>query len=235
MRQRRKPASPADRIPRILRRLAGRRRRPVHARRSDPLDSLIGTVLSQNTTDANSGPAFARLKEKFPDWERALDARVSQIAAPIRSGGLADIKAARIKQILRRIKRDRGRLELDFLGKLPLEEARNYLLSLPGVGPKTAACVLLFSLARPAFPVDTHVLRVSKRLGLIPPDTTTQRAHELFDEMLKPSQMLPLHLGLIWHGREVCSARRPRCGECALSDLCPRVGVAQTAPQRRER
>jgi len=229
MRQRGKPASAADRIPQILRRLAGRRRKPVHARHRDPLDSLVGTVLSQNTTDANSGPAFARLKERFPDWESAARARVSQIAAPIRSGGLADIKAARIKRILQQIERDRGRLELDFLDDLPLDEARDYLTGLPGVGPKTAACVLLFSLDRPVFPVDTHVLRVSKRLGLIPPNTSMERAHELFADMLKPRQMLPLHLGLIWHGREVCSARRPRCESCRLADLCPRIGVHSAA------
>jgi len=228
-------APPAARIPLILRRLPRVVTRPVHARRADPLDSLIGTVLSQNTTDANSGPAFERLKAKFPAWETVARAKQAQIAAPIRSGGLAEIKAARIKRILQQIERDRGRLDLNFLDKLPLSEARRYLTNLPGVGPKTAACVLLFSLGKPAFPVDTHVLRVSKRLGLIPPNTTMERAHDIFAELLQPSQMLPLHLGLVRHGRQVCAARRPRCDLCSLAELCPRVAVTGTATAARRR
>ncbi len=228
-------APPAARIPLILRRLPRVATRPVHARRTNPLDSLIGTVLSQNTTDANSGPAFDRLKAKFPAWETAARAKPGQIAAPIRSGGLAEIKAARIKRILQQIERDRGRLDLSFLDRLPLSEARRYLTNLPGVGPKTAACVLLFSLGKPAFPVDTHVLRVSKRLGLIPPTTTMDRAHDIFADLLQPSQMLPLHLGLVRHGRQVCAARRPKCSICSLAELCPRVGVTGTATQARRR
>ena len=216
---------PRVRIPLILRRLRGSYGRPMHALERDPLDSLIGTVLSQNTTDANSGQAFDQLKDHFPNWESVARARASQIAAAIRSGGLGQIKAGRIKRILAQIEQDRGRLDLSFLRRLSLERAREYLLGLPGVGPKTAACVLLFSLKRPAFPVDTHVLRVSKRLGLIPPSTTMERAHAIFAELLRPSQMLPLHLGLIRHGREVCVARRPRCSACVLFELCPRVGV----------
>lgn len=217
---------PLARISLILRRLRGDYGRPVHAVERDPLDSLIGTVLSQNTTDANSGPAFDRLKGRFPSWEAVSEARPAQIAAAIRSGGLAEIKARRIRHILAQIDKDRGRLDLGFLRRLSADQAREYLLSLPGVGPKTAACVLLFSLGKPAFPVDTHVLRVSKRLGLIPPTTTMERAHDIFAALLKPTQMLPLHLGLIWHGRRICVARRPRCATCALFELCPRVGVA---------
>ena len=228
-------ASPSARIPLILRRLPRVAARPVHARRTDPLDSLIGTVLSQNTTDANSGPAFERLKAKFRAWESVARAKPAQIAAPIRSGGLAEIKAARIKRILQQIERDRGRLDLNFLDKLPLSEARQYLTDLPGVGPKTAACVLLFSLGKPAFPVDTHVLRVSKRLGLIPANTTMERAHDILGELLKPGQMLPLHLGLVRHGRQVCAARRPRCSICLLAELCPRAGVTGTATAVRRR
>jgi endonuclease-3 len=201
----------------------------VHARERDPLDSLIGTVLSQNTTDANSGLAFERLKARFPTWQAVAEARPARIAAAIRSGGLAEIKARRIKRILAQIERDRGRLDLGFLRRLPRDRAREYLIGLPGVGPKTAACVLLFSLGKAAFPVDTHVLRVSKRLGLIPPNTTMERAHGIFGELLRPEQMLPLHLGLIWHGRRVCVARRPRCSACVLCELCPRVGVTASA------
>lgn len=204
----------------------------MHARRRPPLDSLIATVLSQNTTDSNSGRAFAQLKERFPNWEEVAEARPAQIAAAIRSGGLADIKARRIKRILRQIEEDRGALDLSFLRRLSLDQAREYLTGLPGVGPKTAACVLLFSLRRPVFPVDTHVLRVSKRLGLIPPTTTMERAHDIYREMLAPDQMLGLHLGLVQHGRETCKARRPQCGQCVLSELCPRLGVAEGRPRR---
>jgi endonuclease-3 len=219
----------AARIPLILRRLDRVTQRPAHARALPPLDSLVMTVLSQNTTDANSGRAFAQLREQFPTWEEVLQARPRRIAAAIRSGGLAETKSRRIKQILSHIEHDRGRLELGFLRRLPADRASQYLLSLPGVGRKTAAVVLLFSLGKAAFPVDTHVLRVSKRLGLIPPKTTMDRAHDLFAGFLKPEQMLDLHLGLIRHGRQVCTARRPRCAGCRLLDLCPRVGVAMPA------
>lgn len=218
-------APPSARIPLILRNLGRGFRRPVHAVKRSPLDSLIATVLSQNTTDANSGRAFRHLKARFPDWQEAAKARTRQIAAAIRSGGLADIKAARIKRILGRIEKDRGRLDLSFLQHLTIEQARSYLVGLPGVGPKTAACVLLFSLDKPVFPVDTHVLRVSKRLGLIPPKTTMERAHDIFAALVRPKQTLPLHLGLVRHGRQVCLARRPRCPICTISDLCPRIGV----------
>ncbi len=234
-------ASPRqERLPLILRRLNRRYGRPSHARGGDPLDSLIGTVLSQNTSDVNSHRAFRHLKERFPTWADALAARPSQIARAIRSGGLGEIKSRRIKQILQEVARDRGRLDLSFLRRASLPEARQYLTALPGVGPKTAACVLLFSLGKPAFPVDTHVLRVSKRLGLLPPRTTMEQAHEVFEAMLdsggpgrkaawEADAMLALHLGLVRHGREICLARRPRCGLCPLFDLCPRIGVGRTA------
>lgn len=223
-----------ERIPLILRRLKAPARRPMHARKRELLDQLIATVLSQNTTDANSGRAFAQLKARFPDWDMVLKAPPGQVADAIRSGGLAEIKSVRIKRLLARIEQDRGRLDLGFLRHLSTEEARAYLVGLPGVGRKSAAVVLLFALGRPVFPVDTHVLRVSKRLGLIPPATTMDRAHDLFDQMVQPEQMLPLHLGLIRHGREMCTALRPRCPLCALSDLCPRIGVAAVGGARKE-
>jgi endonuclease-3 len=229
---------PEARLRLILGRLNRSYGRPSHARGGDPLDSLIGTVLSQNTTDVNSGRAFAQLKARFPNWESVLDARPNRIATAIRSGGLGDIKARRIKRILRQIEEDRGRLDLSFLRRMPLGEARDYLTDLPGVGPKTAACVLLFSLHRAAFPVDTHVLRVSRRLGLIRPKTTMERAHEIFEVLFEGSAsrdggkrwssqaMLALHLGLVRHGRQICAARRPRCDICPLFEICPRVGVS---------
>jgi len=243
-------SAPSIRLPLILRQLDRAYGRPAHPSESDPLDSLIATVLSQNTSDVNSHRAFARLKAKFPRWEEALEARPSQIASAIRLGGLADIKARRIKQILRTIEEDRGALDLSFLKQAKVPRALGYLTALPGVGPKTAACVLLFSLKRPAFPVDTHVLRVSKRLGLLAPNTTMERAHERYDLMLSKSgsgkgrrrpagkgwsagDMLALHLGLVQHGRRICAARRPRCGICRLHDLCPRIGVVSARPARR--
>jgi endonuclease-3 len=223
---------PSARLPLILRQLDRTYGRPAHAQEGDPLDVLIATVLSQNTSDVNSHRSFAQLKARFPSWEEALAARPSQIASAIRLGGLAEVKARRIKQILREIEEDRGKLDLSFLRRKPVPEARDYLTALPGVGPKTAACVLLFSLRRPAFPVDTHVLRVSKRLGLIAPNATMERAHELYEAMLSVDSwasrdMLALHLGLVHHGRVTCVARRPRCEICSIYDLCPRIGVAR--------
>jgi endonuclease-3 len=236
-------AGPASlRLPLVLRQLERSYGRPAHATGGDPLDSLIATVLSQNTSDVNSHRAFAHLKGKFPSWGQALAARPSQIASAIRLGGLADIKARRIKSILRRIEEDRGALDLSFLKRMKVPQALDYLTALPGVGPKTAACVLLFSLKRPAFPVDTHVLRVSKRLGLVPPNTTMERAHERYGMMLSSGgtgkrwnagDMLALHLGLVQHGRRICVARRPRCELCSLYHLCPRIGVVGARPVRR--
>lgn len=233
---------PSARLPLILRQLNRTYGRPSRARGGSPLDSLIGTILSQNTTDVNSGRAFGQLKSRFPNWEAVLQARASRIATAIRSGGLADIKSRRIKRILREIQRDRGRLDLSFLRHMPIPQSRDYLTALPGVGPKTAACVLLFSLHRPVFPVDTHVLRVSKRLGLIPPKTTMERAHEIYALLLDSDgasrdydSVLALHLGLVRHGRETCLARRPRCEVCALFELCPRVGVSALSPAREVR
>jgi endonuclease III len=240
-------ASPGQaRLPLILRQLNRAYGRPSHARGGDPLDSLIGTVLSQNTTDVNSHRAFERLKERFPTWDGVLAARPGRIATAIRSGGLGEIKSKRIKQILREIEREHGKLDLSSLKRMGVPEARDYLTGLPGVGPKTAACVLLFSLGKPAFPVDTHVLRVSKRLGLLLPETTMERAHEAFEVMLnsagpdtkekwRAGDMLALHLGLVRHGREICSARRPRCEICPLRDLCPQIGVGMSRLGREER
>jgi endonuclease-3 len=147
------------------------------------------------------------------------------VADAIRSGGLADIKAPRIKGVLASIRQDRGELSLDFLADLPLEEARSYLTSLNGVGPKTAACVLLFALGMPALPVDTHVHRVSRRLGLIGPKVAAEPAHQLLERMMPPAEMFDAHMLLIRHGRVLCKALRPRCGDCPLADVCPRIGV----------
>ena len=187
----------------------------------DPLATLVKTILSQNTSDTNSLRAFESLMAAFPDWESVAAAEAGQIAASIRSGGLADIKSERIKQTLGEIQRSRGRLELDFLEVLPLDDARDWLKQLPGVGTKTANCVLLFSLGRPALPVDTHVFRVSKRLGLIDSRTSVEQAHIRLQSLVPPERVYEFHVLMIEHGRRVCKAQRPRCPGCLLGEDCP--------------
>lgn len=191
-----------------------------------PLDVLVGAILSQNTSDINSDLAFARLRERFPSWRQVAQAPVRSIEAAIRPGGLASIKAPRIRDILRRIRAERGSLSLDFLGGMNDDEARDYLLTLPGVGLKTANVVLLFALGRHVFPVDTHILRVSKRLELIGPRTSADRAHRELAALIPPRRRRGLHLNLIAHGRRVCRAARPRCRACVLhgARLCPYPG-----------
>ncbi|MFQ5813360.1 MAG: endonuclease III domain-containing protein [Anaerolineae bacterium] len=188
--------------------------------RLDPLSELIFTILSQNTSDVNRDRAWSRLKERFPTWESVLVANAAEIAEAIRPGGLANVKAPRIQDALRAIKRERGEFTLDFLAEMEVDEAKRWLTSLNGVGPKTAAIVLLFSLGKPAFPVDTHVHRVSQRLGLIGPKTSRERAHEVLEELLPSEIYYTFHLNLIAHGREVCRSQRPRCETCILGEHC---------------
>ena len=186
-----------------------------------PLDSLIGTILSQNTNDRNSGAAMARLTEMFRDWDEAADAPLRKIASAIRPAGLHQQKSRTIRAILRRLRAEHGRATLDFLVRWPTDDIREYLLSLAGVGPKTAACVLMFSLRRPVLPVDTHVHRVSKRLGLIGPKVSAEKAHDLLARIVPPEKVYAFHVLMIQHGRRVCHARRPDHAACCLKDLCP--------------
>jgi endonuclease-3 len=181
---------------------------------------LVSTILSQNTSDTNRDTAFDQLRQRLSTWEEVRDAPVDEIVEAVRPAGLANQKAPRIKAALQRITQERGELSLDFLADLPVDQARDWLTSIKGVGPKTAAIVLLFSLNRPAFPVDTHVHRVTRRLGLIPPKASAEKAHSLLEDMLPEEIYYPFHLNLIRHGREVCGARNPRCQECFLTDLC---------------
>jgi endonuclease-3 len=188
----------------------------------DPLSELIQTVLSQNTADVNSDRAFASLVARFGgDWEAVRAAPTEAVADAIRHGGLAEIKAARIKSILDALAERCGELDLTFLRETPLEEGRGFLRALGGVGPKTAACVLLFSCGKPAMPVDTHVHRVSLRLGLVPDRATAEQAHTLLEQATDPAQIYAVHMLLIRHGREICKAQRPRCSACPVLDLCP--------------
>jgi endonuclease-3 len=199
-------------------------------RRTDPLEELILTVLSQHTSDLNAGRAFEALRDAFPTWEDVVQAKLERVADVIRSGGLANTKAPRIQQILREIRERQGRYDLSFLRRRTDEEAREYLTSLPGVGPKTAAVVMSFSLGRAAMPVDTHVHRVSGRLGLIPAKTSADKAHRLLEDLVPPELRTSLHVGLIRLGREICKAGRPRCEECPLVDLCPTAPLFLGSP-----
>ena len=187
----------------------------------EPISVLIGTILSQNTSDVNSGRAFDSLLSAFGSWEAVASAPVEHIAQAIKFSGLSRIKAVRIKQILNKIEEEQGSLSLDFLSSMSISEAKNYLLSLPGVGLKTASCVLLFALERPCLPVDTHVFRVARRLGLIGPGISIEKAHNLLQEQVPLSKVYQFHLHMIEHGRQVCHARQPRCGECVLKKGCP--------------
>ena len=210
----RKRAAEADKI---LTRVFGRQEAEGS---DDPIDTLVETILSQNTTDANSHAAFMALKERYPRWESLLSERPSTVAVLIRRGGLAMIKAGRIIDALRFIKRERGRLDLDFLKSMTPREAEEWLAQIKGVGPKTRGIILLFSLRMPAFPVDTHIHRVSKRVGLIGPKVSREDAQEVLASLVPPSEYYNFHINLIYHGRTVCQARSPKCSICRISHLC---------------
>ena len=203
--------------------------RPVLSPRYPPVDELVFTVLSQNTADVNTERSFAALKARFPRWEEARDADAAEIEAAIAPGGLAHTKAPRIKNILEALSVRTGRPDLGELDGMPDAEAQDYLTGLSGVGPKTAACVLLFSLGRPVMPVDTHVHRVARRLGLIDGKVTAERAHPILTELAgldDAAQVYAVHVDFVRHGRRICHARRPMCGECPLAGLCPSAGAA---------
>ena len=200
--------------------------RPTLSPRYPPVDELVFTVLSQNTADINTERSFAALKARFPDWVSARDARVDQIEQAIALGGLAHTKAPRIKRILEALSARTGEPDLGLLDGMSDADAEAYLTGLPGVGPKTAACVLLFSLGRPVMPVDTHVHRVARRLGIIDAKVTAEQAHPLLTELAGPedaAQIYAVHVDFVRHGRRICHARRPACGQCPLAGVCPSV------------
>jgi endonuclease-3 len=209
-----------ERVLRIHRLLLDRYGDPPQ-RRHDLLSTLVSAILSQNTNDTNRDRALGRLTERFQGWEAVRDAPVEDVVDAIRPAGLGPTKAPRIQEALRRISAQQGGLELGFLGQLPLEEAREWLLGIPGVGPKTAAIVLLFGLGRPAFPVDTHVHRVSTRLGLLPEGTSREKAHGILEAIVPAGIYYPLHINLIALGRDVCHARGPEHEVCAVRLECP--------------
>lgn len=186
----------------------------------DALEALVLTILSQNTNDINRDRAYQQLKAKFPTWEALLAATDAQIAEAIRPAGLANVKAPRIKAALKAILERAGRLDLSFICGMSLEDARRWLMSLDGVGPKTAAIVLLFACNMKAFPVDTHIYRVSRRLGLVPWKADREKAHEILEQLIQPETFYSFHINLIEHGRRVCKALTPLCSICPLTDLC---------------
>jgi endonuclease-3 len=195
-----------------------------------PVDELVSTILSQNTNDLNRDRAFAALRAVLPSWEAVRDAPPAAVVDAIRPAGLANQKGPRIQAVLQAITRERGRLDLRFLRRLPPDQALAWLMRFKGVGHKTASIVLLFSLGMPAFPVDTHIYRVSGRLGLRPPRASLEQTHDLLARTFPPQTYYAAHLNLIRHGREVCRARKPACPACVLRRLCP-YGRQQPSPR----
>jgi endonuclease-3 len=193
---------------------------PVWRNPLPPLDELVSTILSQNTNDTNRDRAFHALRRRFPTWEAVRDADEQDVIDAIRPAGLGNQKGPRIQNVLREITRQHGELSLDFLAQMPDADALDWLMTFKGVGPKTASIVLLFSLGKPAFPVDTHIYRVSGRLGIRPEGMNTDQAHTYLGQLFPPEAYYAVHLNLIRLGREVCQARRPKCSDCPLQDLC---------------
>ena len=193
---------------------------PIWRNPLPPIDELVSTILSQNTNDVNRDRAFEGLRAKFPTWEDVRDAQEKDVIDAIRPAGLANQKGPRMQQVLKAITGERGSLDLSFLADLPLEEARSWLMKFNGVGPKTAAIVLCFSLNRPAFPVDTHVYRVTGRIGLRPEKITVEQAHPYLEGVFPPETYYAAHLNIIRLGREICNARKPLCANCPIVKLC---------------
>jgi endonuclease-3 len=212
----------------IARRLARAYGAPPAPRHLPPLEELVLTVLSQHTSDTNRDRAYADLLRRFPAWDDVADAPLPALARAIRRGGLGPTKAMRIRAMLRAIRESGVALDERAFTAMPDQELWDTLVALPGVGPKTAACVLLFSLDRPYFPVDTHVHRVAIRLGLVPPRSDAVATQAAFQDSVPDDDMYALHMNLIRHGREICAAQRPRCSACVLRDLCPRIGVTSS-------
>lgn len=187
---------------------------------ADPVDLLVLTILSQNTSDINSSRAFEQLKRRFGSYTEILNASEEEIADAIRPGGLADMKAARIKGALERLRDDFGSVDLSPLKRMSAVEARNYLKSIPGIGPKTASVLMLFGFDMSAMPVDTHVYRVSRRMGLVPENASIEETQRILEEITPREKYISLHINLIRHGRLVCKARNPLCKKCEVKELC---------------
>lgn len=212
--------NPQDKALQVHRRLIDALGKPSRKRTLDPISQLVSTIISQNTNDGLRDKAYDSLRRRFPTWEEVRDAPTQEVIEAIQIAGLGQQKGPRIQEALQRITEERGELSLEFLRELSVDEAKAWLTSSKGIGPKTAAIILLFALDMPAFPVDTHVHRVSRRLGLIASNTSREKAHAILEAQMPPRTYYDFHLNLIRHGREVCQARRPRCERCVLRDLC---------------
>lgn len=205
----------------IFRKLEKAYGQPVWKTPVTPLDELMLTILSQNTNDRNRDLAFQNLKRSFPEWGQVKDAPLNDVVSSIRSAGLGNQKGARMQAILRQISEENGSLDIAFLSNMDADRARQWLMRFKGVGPKTASIVMQFALHHPAFPVDTHIFRISRRLGLRPEKLSAEKTHAWMEELFKPEQYGSAHLNLIRLGREICHARKPACGICPLQEKCP--------------
>jgi endonuclease III len=194
------------------------------------IDELVSTILSQNTNDINRDRAFLALRRSFPNWEAVRDAPVEAVIAAIQPAGLSNQKGPRIQKILQEISLERGSLDLAFLRDMSIEQAHGWLVKFKGVGPKTAAIVLLFSVGKPAFPVDTHIYRVTGRLGLLPEKMTVEQAHLHLEKLFQPEWYQAAHLNIIRLGREICTARKPACGLCPLKSMCAYYKAIKKTP-----
>ncbi len=212
---------PGEKVKHVLRILRRCYELPTRNRNRSAIDVLVGTILSQNTSGPNSSAGFDRLKKTFPTWSEVADAPVRKIEKCIRVSGLSRIKAPRIRRILRSIRSEHGRVDLEFLGDLSPADALDYLMQFDGVGPKTALCVLLFAFGKNVFPVDTHIHRIAKRLGLLDSNVSVEKGREILTRLIPPRSRYAMHVLLIRHGQRTCRDRNPLCPQCPLLDLCP--------------
>jgi endonuclease III len=212
--------NPSKKAMEVYRRLIEYYGQPTWHDPKPAVDELVSTILSQNTNDANRDLAYRSLRQKFPTWEAVRKARPADVVAAIQKAGLSNQKGPRIQNVLNDIVAERGSLDLDFLKDMPVEEARAWLMKFKGVGPKTAAIVLLFAMGRPAFPVDTHIYRVTGRIGLLSEKMTVEQAHIHLEKLFPAETYYAAHLNLIRLGREICTARKPLCLRCPLRTIC---------------
>jgi len=206
--------------PAIAAALAGAHGKKMWKRSLDPMDELVSCILSQSTTDRNRDKGFDALKARYPTWEAVRSAPLAELVETIRPAGLANQKAPRIQKALESIVAERGEYNIDFLADIPIEEAKAWLVKLEGVGPKTAAIVLCFAFNLPAFPVDTHVHRVGKRIGFLPEKISADKAHPLMEAIVPPEDYYAFHIQMILHGRSYCKARKPDCANCPINQYC---------------
>jgi endonuclease-3 len=199
--------------------------------RLPPIDEMVFTILSQHTSDINSSRAYRRLMDGFGTLEEVASAEIPEIEQAIAPGGLAKIKAPRIKEVLNKVLELNGSLDLSFLREMPLNEAKTWLRRLPGIGPKSAGIVLSFSLGMPAMAIDTHIFRVCQRLGVIGPKVSADKAHDMLEAKVEPDEVFNFHVSYINHGRQVCRAQRPLCAECVVGGLCPSRKKFMTKPE----